>query len=72
MLVLVIICGALAYFTWRQYPWLFLEGYSIRIATGPLADDSAKFVTAFKREMAYEYPRVQLVTVDTGTRKASA
>jgi TRAP transporter TAXI family solute receptor len=72
VLVLVIICGALAYFTWRQYPWLFLEGYSIRIATGPLADDSAKFVTAFKREMAYEYPRVQLVTVDTGNRKASA
>jgi TRAP transporter TAXI family solute receptor len=72
VLGLVVICGALAFFAFRQYPWMFSGRYTIRIATGPLGGEGAKFVAAFKREMANEHPRVQVVLTETASLKASA
>jgi TRAP transporter TAXI family solute receptor len=72
VLGLIVVCGALAFFSFRQYPWIFSGRYTIRIATGPLGGDGAKFVAAIKREMATENPRVQLILTETPSLKASA
>ena len=72
VLGLIICCGALAFFSFRQYPWIFSGRYTIRIATGPLGSDGAKFVAAIKREMATEHPGVQLMLTETPSLKASA
>jgi len=72
VLGLIICCGALVFFSFREYPWVFSGRYTIRIATGPLGSDGAKFVAAIKREMATEHPRVQLMLTETPSLKASA
>jgi TRAP-type uncharacterized transport system substrate-binding protein len=71
VLGLAIAGGALVLVVAHQYPWIFSRSYTIRVATGPISDQGAKFIAALKRQMALEHPRVQIVTVETANLQAS-
>jgi TRAP-type uncharacterized transport system substrate-binding protein len=69
-LVLAIGVGVLA--VWLQYPWLFSSTYTLKVATGPLNEQSGKLIAAFKRELANEQPHVRVEIVETSSLAASA
>jgi len=69
---LVVAIAVAALFVWRAYPWLFSADYVLKVATGPLTSDAGKFVTAFKREMTQEHPRIRVSIVETASIGASA
>jgi TRAP-type uncharacterized transport system substrate-binding protein len=64
--------GGLTFVAYHNYPWLFSTQYTIRIATGPVAASGDKFITAFHRELALEYPRVKVKFIRTESLNASA
>jgi TRAP transporter TAXI family solute receptor len=57
---------------WVWFPWLFSTQYTIRIATGPAGTDGQKFVSAFRRVLAEEYPRVRVVVAEAENIEQSA
>ena len=57
---------------WVWFPWIFSSSYTIRAATGPAGGDGHKFVSAFKKVVAEEHPRVRLVLIETATVQESA
>ena len=64
--------GGLTFVAYHNYPWLFSTQYTIRIATGPVAASGDKFIAAFHRELALEYPRVKVKFIRTESLNASA
>jgi TRAP-type uncharacterized transport system substrate-binding protein len=72
VLLLTIATGASLFFLYRGYPWLFSTRYTIRIATGPVTAFGDKFAAELRREIAAEYPRVQLKFVQAADLDASA
>jgi TRAP-type uncharacterized transport system substrate-binding protein len=72
VLLVTVGIGALTFFVYRSYPWLFRAQYTIRMAVPPLTASGDKFVAALRREMAVEYPRVQLTFIQTPDLDASA
>jgi TRAP-type uncharacterized transport system substrate-binding protein len=72
VLLVTVGLGALTFFVYRSYPWLFSAKYTIRIAVGPLTASGDKFVAALMREGEREYPRVQMTFVQTPDLDASA
>jgi len=69
---LVLAIGAAGLLVWLQYPWLFSSTYTLRVATGPLSDQSGKLIAAFKRELANEQPHVRVEIVEKPSLAASA
>lgn len=69
---LVVLIGVATFLVWKNYPWVFSGSYSLRVATGPLAEHGAKFLAAFKREVAQAHPRVRITPVETASMRASA
>lgn len=69
---LVVLIGVATFLVWKNYPWIFSGSYTLRVATGPLADHGAKFFAAFKREVASAHPRVRINPVETANMGASA
>lgn len=57
---------------WIGFPWVFSPSYTIRIATGPLGSDGQKFLSAFRRELLEEHPRVRLVLEEKSSLDDSA
>jgi TRAP transporter TAXI family solute receptor len=51
---------------WVWFPWIFSPSYTIHVATGPVGSDGQKYITALKREIAEEHPRVHLA-LEAGT-----
>jgi TRAP-type uncharacterized transport system substrate-binding protein len=72
VLLVTVGIGGLTFFVYRSYPWLFRAQYTIRMAVPPLTASGDKFVAALRREMAVEYPRVQLTFIQTPDLDASA
>lgn len=72
VLLVTVGIGALTFFVYRSYPWLFRAQYTIRMAIPPLTASGDKFIAALRREMAVEYPRVQLTFIQTPDLDASA
>ncbi len=64
--------GALTFYVWHSYPWLFSARYTIRIAVGPLSEPAEKFAAAFRREVLQDHPRIRLAFVQTPDLDASA
>ncbi|CAL8968909.1 hypothetical protein RHODGE_RHODGE_02593 [Rhodoplanes serenus] len=69
---LVMVLAGTVFLVWRTYPFIFSRAYVLRIATGPLAGEGGKFVTAFRRELAAAHPRVRVEVVSTPSIAASA
>jgi TRAP-type uncharacterized transport system substrate-binding protein len=69
---LILAIGGAGLLVWLQYPWLFSSTYVLRVATGPLSDQSGKLIAAFKRELANEQPHVRVEIVETPSLAASA
>lgn len=69
--LLFLVAGALAA-TWAWLPWMFSARYTIRVATGPAGSDGQKFMSAYKRVMAEEHPRVRLVLMENADLQESA
>ncbi len=69
LMVLVLGAGAAA---WVWFPWVFSPQYTIRVATGPAGSFGQKFLSAFKRQVSEEHPRVQLVLEESGNLRESA
>jgi TRAP-type uncharacterized transport system substrate-binding protein len=64
--------GALTFVVYHNFPWLFSTEYTIRVATGPVTASGDKFIAAFQRELALEYPRIKMKFVRTESLTASA
>ncbi|HNG17498.1 MAG TPA: TAXI family TRAP transporter solute-binding subunit [Accumulibacter sp.] len=69
--LLFIVAGAFAA-VWAWLPWMFSASYTIRVATGPVGSDGQKFMSAYKRVMAEEHPRVRLVLMESADLQGSA
>ena len=63
---------ATAAVAWIWFPWVFSPSYTIRIASGPLGSDGQKFLSAFRRELSEEHPRVRLTLEDEASLERSA
>src|SRR5262245_61720674 len=70
--LLTLALGALTFFVWHRYPWLFSPRYTIRIAVDPVNEPAERFGAAFRREVMQEYPRIRLSFVQTPDLDASA
>ena len=69
LIVLLLGAGAAA---WVWFPWVFSPQYTIRVATGPAGSFGQKLLSAFKRQVAEEHPRVQLILEESGNLQESA
>jgi hypothetical protein len=58
LLILALGAGAVA---WIWFPWVFPPPCTIHVASGRVGSAGQRFIAAFHREMAEEYPRVRLV-----------
>jgi len=66
------VAAATAAVAWIWFPWVFSPSYTIRIASGPLGSDGQKFLSAFRRELSEEHPRVRLILEDEASLERSA
>lgn len=57
---------------WVWVPWIFSARYTISVATGPAGSFGQKFLSAFKRQVSEEHPRVQLALEESGNLQESA
>lgn len=69
--VLALTAGAVVA-AWVWFPWIFSSSYTIRVATGPAGSDGHKFVSAFKKVVAEEHPRVRLTLIEGPSVEDSA
>lgn len=68
----IVSVGIGVFLVWKAYPWAFSGNYTLRVATGPVGEHGARFLAAFKRELAAEHPRVQVQLIETPNLPASA
>jgi TRAP-type uncharacterized transport system substrate-binding protein len=72
IVLVAVFAGGATLLAYQSYPSLFPFKDTVRIATGPLTESSEKFFDSFRREMAKESPRVQVIFIPTPDLDASA